>query len=146
MHSSSQPHNLSSSTNIKVTKGRAIAQAVSPWLPLAAARVRSQVRLCGMCGAKSGAGAGFLRVLRFPLPILIPPTAPHSLLPCGAGRISQLVADVRSGLCLTPLPRNLKKKWSNQGVRDWRKIRMHLSDKKQIKHFGRNILSHTITG
>jgi hypothetical protein len=26
----------------------------------------------------SGAGAGFLRVLRFPLPILIPPTAPHS--------------------------------------------------------------------
>jgi hypothetical protein len=44
----------------------------------AAARARSQVRSCGICAGQSGTGAGFLRVLRFPLPILIPPTTPHS--------------------------------------------------------------------
>jgi hypothetical protein len=38
-------------------------------------RVRAQVRLCGR---QTGTGVDFLRVLRFPLPILIPLTAPHS--------------------------------------------------------------------
>jgi hypothetical protein len=61
---------------LRGTTGRAIAQAVSRWLSTAAARVRSQIRACGICGGQSGTGAGFLRVLRFPLPILIPPTAP----------------------------------------------------------------------
>jgi hypothetical protein len=56
--------------------GRAIAQAVSRCLPTAAARVRVQAA-CGVCGGQSGTGAGFLRVLRFPLPI-IPPIAPSS--------------------------------------------------------------------
>jgi hypothetical protein len=60
-----------------VTLGRAIAQAVSRWLPIAAARLRSQVKSRGICSGQSGAGVGFLRVLRFPQPILIPPTAPH---------------------------------------------------------------------
>jgi hypothetical protein len=58
--------------------GRAIAQAVSRRLSTAAARVRSQVRPRGICGGQSGAGAGYLRALRFPLPILIPLTTPHS--------------------------------------------------------------------
>jgi hypothetical protein len=58
--------------------GRAIAQAVIRRLPTAAARVRVQVRSCGVCGGQRGAGAGFVRVLRFPQPILVPPTAPHS--------------------------------------------------------------------
>jgi hypothetical protein len=60
------------------TLGRAIAQAVSRWLPTAAARVRSRVWSSGICGGQSGAGAGFLRVLRFPLPIFMPPNSPSS--------------------------------------------------------------------
>jgi hypothetical protein len=58
--------------------GRAIAQAVSCWFPTAAARVRAQVWSSGICGGQSGAGAGFLRVLRFPLSIFIPPNSPSS--------------------------------------------------------------------
>jgi hypothetical protein len=57
--------------------GHAIAQAVSLWLPTAA-RVRSWVWSSGICGGQSGAGAGSLQVLRFPLPIFIPPIAPQS--------------------------------------------------------------------
>jgi hypothetical protein len=57
--------------------GRAVTQAVSRWLPTAAARVRIQAA-CGVCGGQSGTGAGFLRVLRFPLPIIIPPISPSS--------------------------------------------------------------------
>jgi hypothetical protein len=59
-------------------EGRDIGQAVSRRLPTAAARVRAQVRSRGICGGQSGTGEDFLRVLRFSLLILIPPTAPHS--------------------------------------------------------------------
>jgi hypothetical protein len=45
-----------------VPQGRAIAQAVSRWLPTAAARVRAWVWSSGICGGQSGAGAGFLLV------------------------------------------------------------------------------------
>jgi hypothetical protein len=82
--------------------GRAIAQAVSRWLPTAAARARSQVRSCGICGGQSSTGAGFLRVLRFPLPILIPPTAPQSSSIIRGWYNRPTVADVPSGLSLTP--------------------------------------------
>jgi hypothetical protein len=58
------------------TLGRAVAQAVSRWLPTAEAQVRVRVA-CGVCGGQSGIGADFLRVLRFPLPI-IPPISPSS--------------------------------------------------------------------
>jgi hypothetical protein len=52
---------------------RAIAQGVSRRLPTAGARVQTRVYSCGICGGQSVAGAGFLRVLRFPLSIFIPP-------------------------------------------------------------------------
>jgi hypothetical protein len=47
---------------------RAVAKTVSRWLPTATARVRV-LAACGVCGGQSGTGAGFLRVLRFPLSI-----------------------------------------------------------------------------
>jgi hypothetical protein len=79
-----------------------MAQAVSSRFLTAAARFRAQFRSCGICGGQSGTGAGFLRVLRFPLPILIPPTAPHSSSIIGAGTTGQLATDVPNGLSLTP--------------------------------------------
>jgi hypothetical protein len=61
-----------------MTYGCAVVQKVSRRFPTAAVGVRAQVRSCRICGERSGTGAGFLPVLRFPLPILILPTAPHS--------------------------------------------------------------------
>jgi hypothetical protein len=72
-------------TEVALRCGRAIAQAVSRWLPTAAARVHTRVEPCGICGEQSGAGAGFLRVLRFPLPIFIPAFSPQSPLPVFRG-------------------------------------------------------------
>jgi hypothetical protein len=66
------------SNRVKLHHGRAVAQAVSRWLPTAAARIRVRAQLVGVCGGQSGTGAGILRVLRFPLPIIIPPIYPSS--------------------------------------------------------------------
>jgi hypothetical protein len=101
--------NVLSSCNIRhkvnVKYGPCHSSAVSSRLPTAAARVQFQVRLCGICSGQSGTGAGFLRVLRFPLPILVPPNAPYS---SGKGTVALLVADVPSGLSVTP-PHKIKK-------------------------------------
>jgi hypothetical protein len=77
--------------------GRAIAQAVSCWLATAAARVRARVCSSGIYDGQSGSGAGFLRILRFPLPIFIPPNSPSSSQLPGAGTIGHSVADVPRG-------------------------------------------------
>jgi hypothetical protein len=52
------------------------SSAVRRWLPTAAARVRVRAA-CGICGGQSSTGGGFIRLLRFPLPI-IPPICPLS--------------------------------------------------------------------
>jgi hypothetical protein len=83
---------------------RAIAQAVSRWLPTAAARFREWVRSCGICGGQSGTGAGFLRVLRFLLSIFIPPITPQTPSSIIWGWYNRpMVAAVPSGLSLIPL-------------------------------------------
>jgi hypothetical protein len=84
---------------------RAIAQAVSRRIPTTVARVRAQVKLGAICGRQSGTGVGFLRVLRFSLPVLIPRIARHSSsssLFSGSGTTGQTVTDVPSGLSLSP--------------------------------------------
>jgi hypothetical protein len=61
---------------VNVKKRPCRSSAVRRWFPTAAARVRVRAA-CGVCGGHSGTGSGFLRVLRFPLPI-IPPISPLS--------------------------------------------------------------------
>jgi hypothetical protein len=58
--------------------GSAVTQAVSCRLPTATTWVQSQFESCEIYGEQTGIGAGFLAVLRFPVPILIPPNAPPS--------------------------------------------------------------------
>jgi hypothetical protein len=73
----------------------------------AATRVRSRVWSSRICGGQSGAGAGFPRVLRFPLPIFIPPIAPQSPSPIiGAGTIGQKWSQYKA---LSPTPLSIKK-------------------------------------
>jgi hypothetical protein len=81
------------------------AQVVSHWLPTTVAWVRVRAA-CGVCGVQSDTGAGFLWVLRFPLPI-IPPISPSSE-STGAGIIGLLVAAVLSGPNWTPPPHYTK--------------------------------------
>jgi hypothetical protein len=50
--------------------GRVVAQPDSRRLPTAAVTVRSRVKSCGICDVPSGTEEGFLRVLRFPLPLI----------------------------------------------------------------------------
>jgi hypothetical protein len=50
--------------------GCAVAQVVIRRLLTAVARVRARVKSCRMCGGESGTGAGFLRVLCFPLSLI----------------------------------------------------------------------------
>jgi hypothetical protein len=73
-------------------------------------RLGFEPRSGGICGGQNGAGAGFLRVLRLPLPILIPPTASHTFITRGwynrpnSGRHAKCTESHWSH----PTPRNLK--------------------------------------
>jgi hypothetical protein len=72
----------------RAISGRAMSQAVSRWIPTAVARVPARFWSRAICGGQNGAGAGFLRVLRFTLPMFIPPNSPSSQSP-GAGTTGQ---------------------------------------------------------
>jgi hypothetical protein len=86
-----------------------IVTAYSRWLPTAVARVRAQVRSCGVCGGQSGTWACFLEYFGFPCQLLFHRLLHIHHLSSGAGTIGQLVADVPSGLSPTP-PQETKKK------------------------------------
>jgi hypothetical protein len=70
-------------------------------------RLRSRLWSSGICGRQSGAGAGFLRVLLFPLPIFIPPIAPHSPSPIIWGCYNR--PEVAAVQELSPTPLAIKK-------------------------------------
>jgi hypothetical protein len=96
--------------------GHAITEAGSCRISTAAAGIISKVKLCGICGGQSGTGAYLLRVFRFFLPILIPPSAPYSSIirrwynwPISGRRAKWTQSH--------PNPRNYKKKshgWGNE--------------------------------
>jgi hypothetical protein len=89
--------------------GRAIGQAVSCGLSTRRPEFEPRLGHVGFVVDRVALGRVFL-VLRFPLLILIPPTAPHSSSSIiWTGTISQIVAAVPSGLSLT-LPPETKKK------------------------------------
>jgi hypothetical protein len=54
--------------------GRTLAQALSRWLSTMEVRVQARDWSCGICGGQ----IDFLRVLQFPLPILILPIVHQS--------------------------------------------------------------------
>jgi hypothetical protein len=91
--------------------GRDVAQAINHRFPTEATRVRAQVRSYGICDGQSGTGAGFLRELRFPLPILIQPTASHSSSSIIRGWCNRPVSGRRTKWTQShPTPKKQKKK------------------------------------
>jgi hypothetical protein len=66
--------------------GRAVTQAVSRWLPTAAARVHARVWSSGIYGGQSGAGAVSFEFFGFLCQIV--PNSPSSQSP-GAGTVGQ---------------------------------------------------------
>jgi hypothetical protein len=111
-----QPQILQKQIRLKLRLGRAIAQAVSRLLPTAAVRVRSRVWSSGIYGGQSVAGAGFLRVLRVPLPIFIPPIAPQSPSPIIWGWYNRPEVTAVQGTWSHPTSneRKIWKGWLNQ--------------------------------
>jgi hypothetical protein len=96
--------------------GRAITQAVSSLSPTAEARVRSQVKYFGIYDGLSDTEAGLLRVLRVPFQFSFHQTLHTHHLSSGAGTIGQLVADMPSGLSLTPNHETKNKNWDTYSV------------------------------
>jgi hypothetical protein len=95
---------LSSGSKSKPSKkGRVIAQAVSRRLPIAAAQVRATVRSLGFVVDEVALGQVFSEYFGFPCHFSLYRLLYTHHLSSGAGSIGQLVADVPSGLSLTPV-------------------------------------------
>jgi hypothetical protein len=87
-----------------LTNGRPVYQAISSRLFTAAAPVRARFKTCRICGGHSGTAAGFLRVLRFPLPLIDPLIAQLSS-PFIPGWCNRAInGSGNSGLGCTPAP------------------------------------------
>jgi hypothetical protein len=86
---------------IRMYDGRILSQSNSS---IAQETSRPFTSLDSIQGQVNGTGAGFIRVFRFSVPIVTPPTAPHasSSLLSGASTLDQIVTGIRSGLSLTP--------------------------------------------
>jgi hypothetical protein len=75
-----------------------------------------------ICGGQNGGGVGFLRVLRFPLPIFIPPIAPQSpssiIWGCTIGHVSPTPIIIIIIICL---------EWSQraQNEMQWQAVNEH---------------------
>jgi hypothetical protein len=101
-----RPYGAEVNFALPLPKGRAIAQAVSRRLPTVAARVRSQVRLRSICMDKVALGQVSSKYFGFPCQFsFLQMLDTH--LSSGVGTVGQLVADVPSGLSLTPSHENL---------------------------------------
>jgi hypothetical protein len=88
--------------NTYLIRAPAIAQAVSSRLPTAESRVRAKVRSCGICGGQSGTGVGLSEYFDFPCQFSFHRLLHTHHLSTEAGTIEQIMADVPSGLSLTP--------------------------------------------
>jgi hypothetical protein len=96
-------------TYVNAGKMRAVQSFIGR-LPTAAAQVRAHVRSYDISGGQNGTGAGFSEYFGFPCQFSFHRLLHiHHHLSSGAGTIGQLVADVPSGLSLTP-PQETKKK------------------------------------
>jgi hypothetical protein len=90
--------------------GSDIAQVISHRLPTAVARFQAQFRSCGICAGQSGTEYfGFPCRFSFDRLLHIHHHHHYHHLSSGACTIGQLVADVRSGLSLTPAQETKKK-------------------------------------
>jgi hypothetical protein len=104
-------------SGIEMHQGRTVAQAGSCWLPTAEAWVRTRVWSSGIYGRQSGARAGYLRLLLFPLTIFITPNSPSSQSPW-TGTISQKWPTCRVDPVWTPpLTTRIKKNLRHQRFR-----------------------------
>jgi hypothetical protein len=86
--------------------GRAVAQSSIRRFPAAEARIEVLVMSCKICSGQSGTGAGFLRVLQFPLPNICPLIARQSstfIIQCWYSR--PIIDRSNSGLGSTPAPK-----------------------------------------